>query len=140
MVFTRVLYTLIIILSFSAVSYAQPYAIPPGARCDECGMAADANSKFVSVVIERSGKKQVFCDIGDMLLHFRTGSRQATIGSVYIRDYNTGEWIDGKSALYVMNKKLATPMAWGIAGFKKTSEAEKWGTPVDFDKAFNLAR
>src|SRR5271157_4657243 len=53
-------------------SYAQPVAIPEGTRCDQCGMAVDRNSKFAAEVINEKGGKMFFCDIGDMLYHFRT--------------------------------------------------------------------
>jgi len=57
-----------------------------------------------------------------------------------VRDYPTGAWIDGRKAHYVLNKKITTPMSWGIAAFQEESSAKQWGSPVDFDHAFTLLK
>ncbi len=122
--------------SFFLSAYAQPVAIPEGTHCDECGMMVDPHSKFASEVSAEKGRQLFFCDIGDMLYHFRTAKN--TIRSVYVRDFPTGAWIDGRKAKYVLNKKFETPMEWGIAAFSSDSEAKKWGIPRDFHAAFAL--
>ena len=123
---------------FYLSAYAQPVAIPGGTHCDECGMMVDPHSKFASEVTAEKGRRLFFCDIGDMLYHFRTS--KGAIRSVYVRDFSTGVWIDGTKAWYVMNKKLGSPMGWGIAAFSNDSEAKKWGIPYDFNAAFGLAK
>ncbi|HXX57947.1 MAG TPA: nitrous oxide reductase accessory protein NosL [Thermodesulfovibrionales bacterium] len=137
MAFARIIVILSIVCSASYL-YAGPVSVPDGAKCDECGMSLDRNSKFISVVTGKDEKKLFFCDIGDMLNHFR--SKKEKIESVSVRDFTTGEWIDGKSAFYVTNKALKTPMAWGIGAFTKESDAKQWGTPVDFENAFGLIK
>jgi nitrous oxide reductase accessory protein NosL len=119
---------------------AQPFAIPQGAKCDECGMSVEQDSKFVSEVLSTDGKKLFFCDVGDMLFHFR--KEREKIKAVYVKDYGTGEWIDGKKAFFILNKGIKTPMSWGIVAFARHSEAEakKRGTPVDFSSAFTLTQ
>jgi copper chaperone NosL len=119
-------------------AYAQPLPIPAGERCAECGMTIDRDSKFASEVIDVKGRRLFFCDIGDMLYHFRKS--KSAIRSVYVRDFNTGAWIDGRKARYVPNEKFVTPMSWGIAAFSSIEEAMKWGAPADFDAAFALAK
>src|SRR5271157_3544199 len=89
-------------------AHAQPLAIPEGKHCDECGMIVDRNSKFANEVIDEKGGKLFFCDLGDMFYHFRTSKN--TIRTVYVRDYASGEWMDGRKARYVRSKKLETPM------------------------------
>lgn len=128
-----------IMLLLSAVTvYAQPLAIPEGTHCDECGMTVDPHSKFASEVLDERGRQLFFCDIGDMLYHFRTS--KGSVRAVYVRDFPSGSWIDGGKAWYVQNKKFATPMGWGIAAFSSDDEAKKWGMPVDFDAAYGLAK
>jgi nitrous oxide reductase accessory protein NosL len=132
----------VIIVSFSlfasSLYAAEPFAVPAGARCDECGMPLDQNSKFLSIVITQDTRKLYFCDIGDMISHFR--STKDAIRSVFVRDYMTGEWIDGKNAFYSMNKTLKTPMGWGIAAFSKESDSKKLGPPVTFQNVFGLIK
>ncbi len=126
------------VFSLPAPLHAQPVAVPQGAKCVECGMAVDQNSRFMSEVTTKNNKNLFFCDIGDMLFHFR--SDREKMKDVHVRDYATGEWIDGKKALYVLNKKISTPMSWSIAAFAAESSAKKWGDPADFNGAFKLLR
>ncbi|MGD0282226.1 MAG: nitrous oxide reductase accessory protein NosL [Dissulfurispiraceae bacterium] len=119
-------------------AYAQPAPVPAGEHCAECGMSIDRDSKFAAEAVDGKGGKLFFCDIGDMLHHFRKSIN--TIQSAYVRDFTTGTWIDGRKAWYVQNKKFLTPMFWGIAAFSTDAEAKKWGLPVDFDAAFGLAK
>ncbi len=119
-------------------AYAQPLPIPEGTHCAECGMAVDRDSKFAAEAIDVKGRKLFFCDIGDMLYHFRIS--KSAIRLLYVRDFSTGAWIDGRKARYVLNKKFVTPMSWSIAAFSSNDEAVKWGVPADFDAAFGLAK
>ena len=126
-------------LTFTFVcAYAQPLPVPAGEHCAECGMTIDRDSKFASEVVDVQGGRLFFCDIGDMLYHFRTS--KSAIRSAYVRDFTTGGWIDGRKARYVSNKKFVTPMSWGIAAFSSNAEAVKWGVPADFDAAFVLVK
>ena len=117
---------------------SQSLPVPEGTKCAECGMTVDQNSKSASAVITKDDKNLFFCDIGDMLFHFRANREK--IKEIYVRDYATGERIDGRKAFYVFNKKIATPMSWGIAAFADKSSAERWGAPLDFDGAFTLLK
>jgi copper chaperone NosL len=132
--------TLFLVLIFVCPSllHSQPVPVPQGTKCAECGMNVDQNSRFMSEVVTKDSKNLFFCDIGDMLFHFR--SDREKMKDVHVRDYATGEWIDGKKAFYVLNKKISTPMSWGIAAFAADSAAKKWGDPVDFNGAFKLLR
>ena len=129
---------LVLAVVFPGFLYSQPVPVPQGAKCVECGMTVDQNSKFAGEVITRDNKNLFFCDIGDMLLHFRANREK--MKDIYVRDYTTGEWVDGRKAFYVLNKNLKTPMSWSIAAFIEESAAKKWGNPVDFDGAFKLLR
>ncbi len=119
-------------------SHAQPFAVPEGTKCAECGMSVNEKSKFVSEVVTSDGKKSFFCDIGDMLVHFK--SDRGKLKTVYVKDYVNGNWITGERAFYVHDKRFSTPMSWAIAAFREESEAKKWGNPVDFDGAFRLLK
>jgi len=127
-----------LVLTCAVAVYSQPPPIPQGAICDECGMAIDRDSKFAASVIDKKGGKFFFCDTGDMLYHLK--KTKMTVQSVYVRDYASGEWIDGEKAWYVLNKKFVTPMYWGIVAFRSDAEAKKWGHVVDFNSAFGLIK
>ncbi|GAB4406413.1 MAG: hypothetical protein OHK0032_01410 [Thermodesulfovibrionales bacterium] len=122
---------------FSGHLYAQD-VIPAGVKCTECGMAVDPSSKFSSWVINSRGERSFFCDIGDMLKHIRDDIKD--VRSINVRDYTTGQWIDGKKAFYVYIEGIKTPMSWGIAAFRDEADAKSFGTPVRFNDAFRLLR
>lgn len=119
-------------------SYSQPFPIPKDTLCAECGMTVNPDSKFSAEVITTDGKKMFFCDIGDMLRHFRSDRGKLKI--VYVKDYKSGAWIEGAKAYYVFDKRFSTPMSWSIAAFREESEARKWGNPVDFKGAYGLLK
>ena len=121
-----------------ASSYSQPFPVPKDTLCAECGMMVNPDSKFSAEVITTDGKKLFFCDIGDMLRHFR--SDRGKLKTAYVKDYTSGAWIDGEKAYYVLDKRLSTPMSWSIAAFREEPEARKWGKPVDFKGAFGLLK
>ncbi|MBF0559805.1 MAG: nitrous oxide reductase accessory protein NosL [Nitrospirae bacterium] len=125
-------------LTCAVAVYAQPLTIPQGTHCAECGMAVDRDSKFSASVIDEKGGKLFFCDIGDMLYHFKKS--KAAVQSVNVRDYASGAWIDGKKAWYVLNKKFVTPMYWSVAAFSTEADAKKWGAAAGFDSAFGLIK
>ncbi len=130
--------SLMVLFAIAGPSYAEPFPVPEGARCAECGMAVDKSSKFSSEVETEDGKKLFFCDIGDMLVHFKSSKNK--IKNVYVKDYTKGDWTDGRKTYYVLNRKFSTPMSWGIAAFDSESEAKKWGSPADFNGAFRLLK
>jgi len=117
------------------LAYAQ---IPEATPCDECGMRIDISSRFSNYVITMDGKRLFFCDIGDMLNNLKKRGYEAK--EIHVRDYQSGEWIDGQKAYYVRNKKFSTPMGWGIGAFRDLSEAESFGSPVDLNNSFKLIK
>jgi nitrous oxide reductase accessory protein NosL len=127
-----------VIILFPGIVCSQTVSVPQGAKCAECGMSIDPESKFISEVTIAGDKKLLFCDVGDMLIHFRSSKEKAK--DVHVRDYATGAWIDGKKALYIFNRRISTPMSWSIAAFREESAAKQWGNPVDFDRAFTLLK
>ncbi len=133
-----ILFFLLLAFVFPAFLYSQPHPVPQGAKCAECGMLVDQTSRFVAEVTSKGSKSLYFCDIGDMLFHLKSSGGKAK--DIYVRDYSTGAWIDGKKALYVLNKKISTPMSWGLAAFQEESAARQWGSPVDFDRVFTLLK
>lgn len=106
-------------------------------RCAECGMTINQDSKFFSWAIDETGKKH-FCDIGDLLYHYRKAPQK--IKEACVKDFITGDWIDAKSAFYVKSGNFKTPMAWQIGAFKNKGDAERYGKALVFEEALELVR
>lgn len=129
---------ILLLLLYSAVS-ALAQDILENTLCAECGMKVDPNSRFSASVIDREdNRRYFFCDIGDMLYHYRRSPER--IKEAYVRDFISGIWIDGLSAYYVKNKEFKTPMSWQIGAFKNRTEAERFGKVYTFRDAFELIR
>lgn len=101
-----------------------PVAIPAESYCTECGMLVRPDSLFVSEILNRDGKAVYFCDLGDMMLYYeKHASAKASV--VYVKDYTSGSWADGRKAFYLSGAKVRTPMRYGILAFGSRAFAEK---------------
>ncbi len=107
-------------------------------HCTECGMMVDPVSKFSSRIMLKD-KSLPFCDIGDLLTYLNKNNREDI--RLEVKDYVSGEWIDGRTAFYVhTEKKFQTPMGWGIAAFRNKKDATGYGTVIDFNGALKAVR
>ncbi len=107
-------------------------------HCTECGMMVDPASKFSSRIVQKD-KVLPFCDIGDLLAYLNKNNKEENRPEV--KDYVSGEWMDGRTAFYVHGeKKFQSPMGWGIAAFKNRKDASGYGTVLDFQGALKAVR
>jgi nitrous oxide reductase accessory protein NosL len=124
--------TLVLLLSLSSLLLAQMN------KCAECGMMVDEKSPFSAKIVQKD-RTLSFCDIGDMLIHVKTKNIRSE--NAQVRDFKSGEWIDGAKAWYVSSAKhFTSPMGWNIAAFRNKNEAEKFGAPLDLDNAMKALK
>lgn len=133
----KVLTVIILTLVSFGIAYAGPMEIPQGSKCHLCGMKVDPASAYSAQVVE-SGGILPFCDIGDMLHYYNKQKEKPD--ELYVRDMQSGEWIDASKAIYVKNEKFSTPMEWGIAALSNREEAAKFGRPMSFGEALNAVK
>lgn len=101
-------------------------------------MISEIASKFTSRIVN-ADKTLYFCDIGDLLTF--VNSNKPPSGRIEVRDYHTGDWIDGQTASYVhADRKFTTPMGWGIAAFKDGKTAAQFGSVMNFTAAAKAVR
>ncbi len=104
--------------------------------CDVCAMAVPDNQHATQIVLtnERSLK---FDDIG--CLHaWIDENGEDDIGTAFVRDYHTEEWIDIENASFVYEETIETPMAYGVISFQDREEAEEF--IEDFGKGTLMTR
>lgn len=132
---SRIKLVLLMTLVFvPSVAFSAPPDIPSGAMCDECGMKVDAKSPFAAQATV-GGKTLSFCDIGDMLSHYKNAKTKPE--NAYVKDYRSNSWIEAASAYYVKSFAFRTPMGWGIAAFKDEKDAAQAGKPMTFQEALS---
>ena len=111
--------------------------------CDRCKMII-SEERFSAQYILPKGESRKFDDIGCMMLYTAKGEAGAgeagDISAYYVKDYNSGGWIDGGGAYYVMSKNIRTPMGYGIAALRDEAQAgvlagHEDGGVLGFDQA-----
>jgi copper chaperone NosL len=89
--------------------------------CAHCGMII-SDPRFASVIVSPEGESRKYDDLGCMLDDY--SHDQAEMAAIYVHDYNTSAWLDGKAAFYVRANDLHTPMASGLVAFGDRAAAE----------------
>ena len=91
--------------------------------CERCKMII-SEEKFSSQIIADKRKVYNFDDIGGMI-HYMSENKIAP-GSVeiYVKDFNTGEWLFFDKAVYVVTDEIQTPMNYGIIAFADKKSAD----------------
>jgi copper chaperone NosL len=102
-----------------------PVEIMDGDVCAECGMMI-MNPKFASEIVNLHGVAAKFCDIGDMLIYYDKLEDKSIVGAIFVKDYDTDEWVDAKEAHYVTGSDVKTPMMYGIIAFTNHMSAMKF--------------
>ncbi|GAB4388931.1 MAG: hypothetical protein Kow0025_11190 [Thermodesulfovibrionales bacterium] len=121
-----------------ASAIAGPVDIPQGARCYECGMKVDPGSPYAAEIVA-GGELLPFCDIGDMLVRYHKMENKPE--GVYVRDQESGRWIDARQASFVRDAAgIKTPMGWGIAAFETAEAAAEKGAAMTFEDALKAVR
>jgi len=146
---TSIIAVLVFTVTFAGSAYAGgrasgPSEPPKNLSCAECGMeSSGAKLKFASQIDYRDGKVEWFCDAGDLLVHYEVNRAKDKIASIYVRDFETGNWTDAKTAWYFVGSKVATPMRYGILTYAtkknadKARDAEKTGYVLPFSEVIS---
>lgn len=87
--------------------------------CEECKMLI-SEPRFAAAY---GTKENVFRfdDIGCMILHYR--KHDGDVQAFWVHDYETGDWISGEKAYFVVGSEVYTPMAYGIVAFEDSLRA-----------------
>lgn len=96
--------------------------------CERCKMIISEEA-FSAQYILSGGQVRKFDDLGCMLLYTSEGEggedEREDITAYYVKDYTSGEWIDGGSAYYIWSQSIKTPMGHGIVAIKGEGAARE---------------
>ncbi len=90
--------------------------------CERCSMII-SEKPYAAQYLTRGGGVKKFDDLGCMVEHIKQ-QKNPSIEAVYVRDYETQEWIDAKAAFFVKSTSIKTPMGHGIVAFRSRESAE----------------
>lgn len=96
--------------------------------CERCKMIISEEAYSAQYILP-GGKSRKFDDLGCMLHYTSAGeggnSERGEIATYYVKDYSSGEWIDGSSAYYVWVESIKTPMGHGIVAASDENAARE---------------
>ncbi|WP_201739011.1 MULTISPECIES: nitrous oxide reductase accessory protein NosL [unclassified Exiguobacterium] len=117
---------------------AEPFDIEWGkTECEVCKMKV-MDKQFAAEAIMDNGKGYAFDDIGCLMRDWYPEQTEEDIAAMYVKDYNTMDWVDLDEGTFVYNKEAKTPMAYNIVSFAKAADAETYaeengGMVMDLD-------
>ena len=91
-------------------------------NCSFCRMAV-SQREFAAQVVTVTGSFDAFDDIGCLRDWVKEQKPSETAG-IFVVDYEKGQWIDARTASYVLSRKLPTPMSSGLAAYQEQTSAE----------------
>lgn len=127
--------TLIPAIFFAVVALAaNPKPMKPEAKdkCPVCGMFVAKYPDFVNRIQFRDGVSVFFDGAKDMLKYYRNlsryapGRKQADISAVYVTDYYSLRYIDGRKAFYVSGSDVFGPMGKELVPFERKTDAQEF--------------
>jgi len=104
-------------------SEIKPVDIFPEDNCAQCRMAV-SDERFASEIINEDGEAFKFDDLGCML-KFRAKQNDVKIAGIFLKDYETKEWIPYERATLI-ETDVETPMGSGKLAFADSIRAREF--------------
>lgn len=100
-------------------------------KCRVCGMFVAKYQPWIAQMHYSADDIAMFDGVKDMMAYYfepekfggKTGQKPT---SIYVKDYYTQEWLDGKKALYVVGSDVMGPMGHEFIPFDSASAAENF--------------
>ncbi len=127
---------LMLVLTLGSLAHAAdqpaPMVIPEDMSCGVCGMYP---AKFVKwqtqiiftdgVMVPFDGSKDMFKYILNMAKYDKKHSRN-DIAAIWVKGFDSGKWLDGNKAVYVVGSKVMGPMGKELIPFNNGDDAKKF--------------
>lgn len=118
----------LLVLGGCQASSMEPEEINPEIDvCEVCNMGI-AHEHFATEIVTRDGDIHKFDDIGCMVefLEEKSNLNKEGAAKKYVRDMETGDWVELEKAYHAYHPEFWTPMANGVVSFKKKEQAESY--------------
>ena len=128
---TVVLFCLTLLLMSGAVVAEPLKRVEPNEKCPVCGMFVAKYDQWLTQIINANEKPLVFDGVKDMMAYYFNaelygGAADLTQAEIWVRNYYTLDYIDGRSALYVVGSDVLGPMGDELIPFSSLKEAENF--------------
>lgn len=111
---------------------AGPQEITDNSTCGKCGMYPAKYPRWQAQVVFNDGTMTPFdgckCMFGFLFNMSQFDQEHATsdVASTWVREFNTGDWIDAKKAYYVVGSDEMGPMGKELIPFADAASAENF--------------
>lgn len=134
----------IILLAFSSNLYAAAPPIADDERCPVCGMFVGKYQEWLTRIEMSNGTWYTFDGVKDMMAYYyepqKFGAEPgAKPVSLIVKDYYTLDWIDGKSAFYIVGGDILGPMGHELIPFGTHDAAENFMTDHRGERILNFS-
>lgn len=123
---------LVISTAVSAAGETQPVGKVDGkARCPVCGMFVAKYPQWLAQIVMADGNIQAFDGVKDMMAYYFSpdqfgGPADVTASHIFVKDYYSQSWIDGRKAFYVTGSDVYGPMGHELIPFNTRDAAENF--------------
>jgi len=105
--------------------------VDPNTRCAVCGMMVAKYPPWVTQLHAKGEKPVLFDGVKDMMAYyFNPGSYGAkgnlSAAELWVKDYYTLQWLDGRAAFYVVGSDVMGPMGDELVPFDSLEAAENF--------------
>lgn len=110
----------VLVLNGCSAPGLKPVEIFPEDNCAQCRMAV-SDERYASEIIDQNGEAFKFDDLGCML-KFRSKHADLKIAGIYLKDYETKQWMPYERAA-IVETGVETPMGSGKVAFADPQKA-----------------
>ncbi|MBI3283572.1 MAG: nitrous oxide reductase accessory protein NosL [Burkholderiales bacterium] len=117
----------------SGLTIHAPRPVPKDARCPVCGMYPARAEEWAAQTIFQNGDTQFFDSPLTLFLYlqdvgrYSRGRQAGEIAASYVRDADSGRWLNAQTALYVHGSDAVGPMRAGnLPAFSDTASAKNF--------------
>lgn len=118
-------------LASSALVIAEPLEdVSSDSRCHVCGMFVSKYPNWLTQIHSGDGKIFFFDGVKDMMvLYFNPAKYKANaeaLKDIWVKDYYTLKWLDGRKAYYVVGSDIHGPMGHEFIPFASRKAAQSF--------------
>lgn len=92
--------------------------------CKVCNMSI-VHEEYAGQIALSNGDYEMFDDLG-CLIEYMKNLNKGDIGKAFIKDEGEKNWVDVKTASYVYDKDIWTPMSYGVIAFESKDSAQQY--------------
>ena len=130
--FKHLIFAMGITLFLSFNLQAEPVTdIKPDEKCRVCGMFVAKYQPWIAQIQYSKDDVAMFDGVKDMMAFYFEpekygGKPDQNAIAIYVKDYYTQEWVNGKEAFYVTGSDIMGPMGHELIPFDSISAAENF--------------